>query len=162
VVRLMTRSNLVGCSTGSSPGLAPRIDKLNFNFIRGIAPIASIIVVPNVMEVHLSVPAKTVSEFIAYAKANPGKINMASAGNRSASHVAGELFKMMAGVDMVHVPYRGAGPALTDLLGGQVQVYFPPTIASIDYIRAGKLRALAVTTATRSEVLPDIPTVGEV
>jgi tripartite-type tricarboxylate transporter receptor subunit TctC len=114
------------------------------------------------MEVHLSVPAKTVAEFIAYAKANPGKINMASAGNGSASHVAGELFKMMAGVDMVHVPYRGAGPALTDLLGGQVQVYFPPTIASIDYIRAGKLRALAVTTATRSEVLPDIPTVGEV
>ena len=147
---------------GSSAAInATLYDKLNFNFIRDIAPIASIIVVPNVMEVHLSVPAKSVAEFIAYAKANPGKINMASAGNGSMSHVAGELFKMMAGVDMVHVPYRGGGTALTDLLGGQVQVYFPPIIASIDYIRAGKLRALAVTTATRSEALPEIPTVDE-
>ena len=116
---------------------------------------------PNVMVVNPSVPAKTVPEFIAYAKANPGKINMASAGNGTAPHVAGELFKMMTGVDMVHVPYRGAAPALTDLLGGQVQVMFAAMPASIEYIRAGKLRALAVTTATRSEALPDIPTVGE-
>ena len=136
-------------------------DKLNFNFIRDIAPVASIIRVPNVMVVNPSVPAKTVPEFIAYAKANPGKINMASAGIGSSPHVAGELFKMMAGVDMVHVPYRGAAPALTDLLGGQVQVMFATTAASIEYIRAGKLRALAVTTATRSEALPDIPTVGD-
>ena len=136
-------------------------DKLNFNFIRDIAPVASIIRVPIVMVVNPSVPAKTVPEFIAYAKANPGKINMASAGNGTAPHVAGELFKMMAGVDMVHVPYRGGGAALTDLLGGQVQVMFATTAASIEYIRAGKLRALAVTTATRSEALPDIPTVGE-
>ena len=113
------------------------------------------------MVVNPSVPAKTVPEFIAYAKANPGKLNMASAGNGTAPHVAGELFKMMAGVDMVHVPYRGAAPALTDLLGGQVQVYFATMPASIEHIRAGKLRALAVTTATRSEALPDIPTVAD-
>ena len=113
------------------------------------------------MVVNPSFPAKTVPEFIAYAKANPGKINMASGGNGTRTHVAGELFKMMTGVDMVHVPYRGAAPALTDLLGGQVQVMFSPIPPSIDYIRAGKLRALAVTTATRSEVLPDIPTVGD-
>jgi tripartite-type tricarboxylate transporter receptor subunit TctC len=136
-------------------------DKLNYNFISDIAPVSSIIRVPLAMEVNLSVPANTVAEFITYSKANPGKINMASAGNGSTSHVAGELFKMMAGVDMVHVPYRGGEPALTDLLGGQMQVYFPPMIASIDFIRAGKLRALAVTTATRSEALPDIPTVAE-
>ena len=117
--------------------------------------------VPYVMVVNPSVPAKTVPEFIAYAKANPGKINMASAGNGTPPHVAGELFKMMAGVNMVHVPYRGAAPALTDLLGGQVQVYLGSLPASIEYIRAGKLRALAVTTATRSEGLPDIPTVGD-
>ena len=113
------------------------------------------------MVVNPSVPAKTVPEFIAYAKANPGKINMASAGNGTHAHLSGELFKMMTGVDMVHVPYRGAAPALTDLLGGQVQVCFGTLLASIEYIRAGKLRALAVTTATRSEVLPDIPTVGD-
>ena len=136
-------------------------DKLNFNFIRDIAPVAGIIRVPNVMVVNPSVPAKTVPEFIAYAKANPGKINMASAGIGTAPHVSGELFKMMTGVDMVHVPYRGGAPALTDLLGGQVQVMFATMPASIEYIRAGKLRALAVTTATRSEALPDIPTVGE-
>ena len=136
-------------------------DKLNFNFIRDIAPVAGIIRVPNVMVVHPSVPAKTVPEFIAYAKANPGKINMASAGNGTTPHMAGELFKMMAGVDMVHVPYRGGAPALTDLLGGQVQVMFDAMPSSIEHIRAGKLRALAVTTATRSEALPDIPTVGE-
>ena len=116
---------------------------------------------PNVMVVNPSVPAKTVPEFIAYAKANPGKVNMASAGIGTSHHVSGELFKMMTGVDMVHVPYRGAAPALTDLLGGQVQVMFDVMASSIEYIRAGKLRALAVTTATRSEALPDIPTVGE-
>ena len=113
------------------------------------------------MKVNPSVPVKTVPEFIAYAKANPGKISFASAGNGSGSHMSGELFKMMTGVDMVHVPYRGGGPALTDLLGGQVQLMFPGTTASIAYIRAGKLHPLAVTTAMRSEVLPDIPTVGE-
>ena len=117
-------------------------DNLNFNFIRDIAPVASIIRVPFVMVVNPSFPAKTVPEFIAYAKANPGKVNMASAGNRTATHVAGELFKMMAGVNMVHVPYRGGGPRVTDLLGGQVQVYFSPMPASIEYIKAGKLRAI--------------------
>jgi tripartite-type tricarboxylate transporter receptor subunit TctC len=136
-------------------------DKLNFNVIRDIAAVAGIIRQPFVMVVNPSVPAKTVPEFIAYAKANPGKINLAAAGNGTGSHMAGELFKMMAGVNLVHVPYRGAGPALIDLLAGQVQVMFPTTVASIEYIRTGRLRALAVTTATRSEALPDIPTVGE-
>ena len=136
-------------------------EKLNFNFIRDILPVAGIMRTPNVMVVNSSVPAKSVPEFIAYAKANPGKISFASAGNGSGSHMSGELFKMMTGVDMVHVPYRGGGPALTDLLGGQVQLMFPGTTASIAYIRAGELRALAVTTAARAEVLPDIPTVGE-
>src|SRR5262245_22992675 len=136
-------------------------DKLSFNFIRDIAPVAGINREPYVIAVHPSVPAKSVPEFIAYAKANPGKVSMASAGIGTPGHVSGELFKMMAGVNMVHVPYRGAAPALTDLLAGQVQVYFTPTAASIEYIRAGKLRALAVTTATRSEALPDLPTVGE-
>ena len=136
-------------------------ERLNFNFIRDIAPVASIATNPLVMEVHPSVPAKTVPEFIAYAEANPGKINMASPGIGTTPHLAGELFKMRAGVDMVHVPYRGGGPALTDLLGGQVQVYFPGTVSSIEYIKTGRLRALAVTAATRSEALPDLPTVGE-
>jgi tripartite-type tricarboxylate transporter receptor subunit TctC len=136
-------------------------DKLNFHFIRDITPVAGIIRTALVLVVHPSFPAKTVSEFIAYAKASPGKISMASAGIGSGPHVAGELFKMMAGVNMVHVPYRGGGPALTDLLGGQVQVYFPTTVSSIGYIRAGRLRALAVTTATRSDALPDTPTVAE-
>jgi tripartite-type tricarboxylate transporter receptor subunit TctC len=136
-------------------------DKLNFNFLRDIAPVATVIHGPLVMVVNPSVPAKTVPEFIAYAKANPRKLNMASGGTGASTHVAGELFKMMAGVDMVHLPYRGAGPALADLLGGQVQVYFASTVASIGYIRAGRLRALAVTTATRSDALPGIPTVGE-
>jgi len=136
-------------------------DKLNFNFIRDIAPVAGVISAPNVMVVNPSVPAKTVPEFITYAKANPGKINMSSGGIGTAQHVAGELFKMMTGVDMVHVPYRSGGPALTDLLGGQMQVMFPNTSSSVEYIRAGKLRALAVTTATRSEALPEIPTVAE-
>ena len=136
-------------------------DKLNFNFMRDIAPVATISRTTFVMVVNSSIKAKTVPEFIAYAKANPGKINMASSGTGSPSHVSGELFKMMAGVDMVHVPYRGGAPALTDLLGGQVQAYFPPMSGSIEYIRAGRVRALAVSTATRSEALPNIPTVGE-
>jgi tripartite-type tricarboxylate transporter receptor subunit TctC len=136
-------------------------DKLNFNFIRDIAPVGAISRESNVMVVHPSVPARTVPEFIAYAKANPGKLNMASAGNGSAPHVYGELFKMMAGLNLVHVPYRGAGPALTDLLGGQVQVMFATISSSIEYIRVGKLRPLAVTATMRSEALPDIPTVGD-
>jgi tripartite-type tricarboxylate transporter receptor subunit TctC len=136
-------------------------DKLNFNFIADIAPVASISAGPNVMVLNPSFPAKTVPEFIAYAKANPGKVNFASSGNGTNLHLAGELFKTMTGVKMVHVPYRGAAPALTDLLGGQVQVMFPSIPASIEYIRDGKLRALAVTTAARSETLPDIPTVGD-
>ena len=136
-------------------------EKLNFNFIRDIAPIATIIRQPQVMLVNPSFPAKTVPEFIAYAKANPGKINMASAGNGTGPHVAGELFKMMTGVDMIHVPYRGGGPALTDLLAGRVQVMFLGPVGSIEYIRAGKLRALAVGTLARSEALPDVPTVNE-
>ena len=136
-------------------------EKLNFTFIGDIAPVAGIIRAANVMVVHPSVPAKTVPEFIAYAKANPGKLNMSSGGNGTSQHVAGELFKMMTGVDLVHVPYRGAAPALTDLLGGQAQVMFPGMPGSIEYIRAGQLRALAVTTETRSEALPDIPTVSD-
>ena len=136
-------------------------DKLNFNFIRDIAPVAGIMRNPLVMVVNPSVPAKTVAEFITYAKANPGKLNMGSAGNGSPQHMAGELFKMMAGVNMVHVPYRGSAAMLTDLLRGELHVAFDPMLSSIEHIRAGKLRALAVTTATRSEALPDIPTVGE-
>jgi tripartite-type tricarboxylate transporter receptor subunit TctC len=135
--------------------------KLNFNFIRDIAPVASVMRTSVVMEVHPSVPANTVPEFIAYAKANPGKIAMASAGNGTIQHVTGELFKMMSGIDLLHVPYRGAPPALTDLIGGRVQVMFDVLPSSIEYIRASKLRALAVTTAARSEMLPEIPTVGE-
>ena len=136
-------------------------DKLSFNFLHDIAPVAGIIRSPLVMVVHELVPAKTVPEFIAYAKANPGKLNMASPGTGSSLHLSGELFKVMTGVNLVHVPYRGAGPALADLIGGQVQVMFPGTVSSIDHIRAGRLRALAVTTATRSPVLPDIPPVGD-
>jgi tripartite-type tricarboxylate transporter receptor subunit TctC len=135
-------------------------DKVSFDFVRDIAPVASIARVANVLVVNLSVPAKTGPEFIAHAKANPGKINMASVGNGSTPHVTGELFKMMAGVDMVHVPYRSAGAALTDLITGQVQVYFATTASSIEHIRAGRLRALAVTSATRSDFLPDVPTVS--
>jgi tripartite-type tricarboxylate transporter receptor subunit TctC len=136
-------------------------ERLNFNFIRDITAVAGILRTPNVMVVNPSVPAKSVPEFIAYAKANPGKLNMASPGNGTSLHVVGELFKMMTGVNMVHVPYRGGGPALTDLLGGQVQVMFVTTVSSIGYIKADRLRALAVTTATRLDVLPDIPTVAE-
>ena len=136
-------------------------ENLNFQFIRDIAPIASIMRVPQVMEVNPSFPAKTVPDFIAYAKANPGKINMASAGNGSPTHLAGELFKMMTGVNIIHVPYRGSPPALTDLLAGQVQVMFDNVASSIEHIKAGRLRPLAVTASTRWEGLPDIPTVGD-
>jgi tripartite-type tricarboxylate transporter receptor subunit TctC len=136
-------------------------EKLNFDFIRGIAPVAGIIRVPMVILLHPSVPVRTVPELISYAKANPGTINMASAGNGSAPHMAGELFKMMAGVSMVHVPYRGQGPALSDLLGGQVQVLFATAPGTSDYIATGKLRALAVTSASRAELLPELPTVGD-
>jgi tripartite-type tricarboxylate transporter receptor subunit TctC len=134
---------------------------LNFNFISDIAPVASINRAPFVMEVNQTFPAKSVPEFIAHAKANPGKINMASAGTGTGLHVAGELFKMMTGVNMIHVPYRSAGPALADLIGGQVQVMFDAIPASIEHLRAGRLRALAVTSATRLEALPDIPAVGD-
>jgi tripartite-type tricarboxylate transporter receptor subunit TctC len=135
--------------------------KLNFNFLRDIALVAGMVRVANVMEVNPSVPARTVPEFIAYAKANPGKLSFGSGGNGSSLHVVGELFKMMAGIDMVHVPYRGGAPALNDLLGGQIQLMFDTVPQSIEYIRTGKLRALAVTTATRSQVLPDIPTMSD-
>jgi tripartite-type tricarboxylate transporter receptor subunit TctC len=136
-------------------------EKLNFNFIRDIAPVATIMRGPFVMVVNPSVPAETASQFIAYAKANPGKISFASVGNGTTPHVGSELFKMMTGIDMIHVPYRGGAPALTDLIAGQVQMSFVPTLGSIEYIRAGKLRALAVTTTMRSDLLPDLPTVSE-
>jgi tripartite-type tricarboxylate transporter receptor subunit TctC len=136
-------------------------ESLNFNFSRDIAPVGGIVSVPLVMLVNPSVPARTISEFITYAKANPGRINMASAGNGTAPHVAGELFKMMAGVDMIHVPYRGGGPALTDLLAGQVQVYFGNMVSSVEYIKAGTLRALAITTTTRWQALPDLPAMAD-
>jgi tripartite-type tricarboxylate transporter receptor subunit TctC len=135
--------------------------KLNFVFLRDIDPVAGVIRVPNVMEVHPSVPAKTVAEFIAYVKANPDKVNIASSGNGTSIHLSGELFKMMTGLKMTHVPYKGSAPMLTDLLGGQVQVTFDNLPSSIAHIKAGKLRALAVTTAKRSEELPDVPTVAE-
>jgi tripartite-type tricarboxylate transporter receptor subunit TctC len=136
-------------------------DRLNYNFLRDVAPVAGVIRVPNLMEVNPSLPPKSVPEFIAYAKANPGKVNYASGGNGTAQHLTGELFKMMTGVDMVHVPYRGAAPALTDLIGGQVQVMFGDMPSSIEHIRAGTLRPLAVTTTARSEALPDLPPVGD-
>ena len=136
-------------------------DNLNFNFIRDVAPVAGILRVPLVMVVNPSFTSSTVPDLIAYAKANPGRINMASAGSGSPGHLAGELFKMMAGINLIHVPYRGGAPALTDLLGGQVQVYFSVLPDSIEHIRADKLRALAVTAATRLDALPDVPTVGE-
>jgi tripartite-type tricarboxylate transporter receptor subunit TctC len=135
--------------------------KLNFNFIRDIAPVAGLTRVPNVMEVNPAVPAKTVQEFIDYAKANPGKINMASSGNGTSVHLSGEMFKMMTGLNLLHVPYRGSAPALTDLISGQVQLMFDNMPSSIEQIKAGKLRALAVTTAARSPELPDVPTVAE-
>src|SRR5262245_8322031 len=136
-------------------------DNLNFNFIRDIAPVAALIRVPNIMVVNPSVPAKSVPEFIAYAKANPGKLNVASSGIGTTLHIAGELFKMMTGINMVNVLYRGAGPARTDLLGGQVQVMFDPIPQVIEHVEAGRLRALGVTTVTRSEMLPTIPAINE-
>jgi tripartite-type tricarboxylate transporter receptor subunit TctC len=135
--------------------------KLNFNFIRDISPVAGLMRVPDLMAIHPSVPARTVPEFIAYAKANAGKITMASAGNGSSGHLAGELLKMMVGISLVHAPYRGNGPALTDLLGGQVELMFPTSPSVVEYVKSGRLRGLAVTTASRSETLPDVPTVSE-
>jgi tripartite-type tricarboxylate transporter receptor subunit TctC len=149
---LVTTSNMINASL---------YERLNYNFIRDIAPVAAIGRGTLVMEVNPAVPAQSVAQFIAYAKANPGRINMASGGNGTSTHVSGELFKMMAGVNMVHVPYRGVSQAITDLIGGQVQVMFDTTAASIGYIRAGQLRPLAVTTAVRSPALPGIPTVAE-
>src|SRR6476660_1140814 len=140
---------------------ATLFDELSFDFLRDIAPVASVFETPLVVEVNPSVPVRTIPEFITYAKRNPGKLNFATPGVGTPPHVAGELFKMMAGVDMLHVPYRGTGPMLTDLIGGQVQVAFDPLPASIEHIRAGKLRALAVTTASRSEALPGIPSASE-
>jgi tripartite-type tricarboxylate transporter receptor subunit TctC len=136
-------------------------EKLNFNFVRDIAPVSGIVRVAMVILLHPSFPPKTVPELIAYAKSNPGKVNMASAGTGSAPHMAGELFKTMTGVDLVHVPYRGQGPALTDLLGGQVQLLFATTPGTTEYVKTGKLRALAVTTAARSEMLPELPPVAD-
>src|SRR5215813_5485229 len=149
---------LVNPAHGINATLYP---KLSFNFIRDIAPVAGIMRVPNVMEVNPSIPAKSVAEFIAYAKANPGKINWASSGNGTSVHLSGELFKMMTGVEMTNIPYKGSAPALTDLIAGTVQVIFDNMPPSLPHIRAGKLRALAVTTATRSDALPDVPTVAE-
>jgi tripartite-type tricarboxylate transporter receptor subunit TctC len=149
---------LVGASSAINATL---YEKLNFNFLRDITPIAGIISIPFIMAVGPSFPAKTVSEFIAYAKGNPGKVNIASGGNGTAGHLSAELFKMMAAVNMVHVPYRGEAAALTDLLGGQVQVMFATMPASIEYIKAGKLRSLAVTSATRLDTLPNVATVGD-
>jgi tripartite-type tricarboxylate transporter receptor subunit TctC len=149
---------LVGAAAATSALL---YDKLNFNLMRDIAPVAAISREPHILAVNPSVPARTVPEFIAYAKGSPDKISMASGGIGTVGHLSGELFKMMTGVNLVHVPYRGLGPALTDLLGGQVQVTFASTAPSIEHVRAGKLRALAATSATRSEMLPDVPTVAE-
>jgi tripartite-type tricarboxylate transporter receptor subunit TctC len=161
VVRAPADGYTLLLTTVSNAVNATLYDKLNFNFIRDVAPVAGVVRVPNVMEVNPSFPAKTAPEFIAYAKANPNKLNFASGGNGTASHMQFELFKLMSGVSMVHVPYRGSAPALTDLLSGQIQLMFDPMPSSIGHIKAGKLRALAVTTATRSEVLPDVPAVGE-
>jgi len=148
-------------TTSAGPINAAIYDKLNFNFVRDIAPVASVSSTPLVVEVNSSVPVRTIPELISYAKSNPGKVNYATAGSGTSPHVAGELFKLMSGVDMLHVPYRGSAPALTDLISGQVQVMFDPATSSIEHIRTGKLRALAVTSAMRSEALPDTPTVGD-
>jgi tripartite-type tricarboxylate transporter receptor subunit TctC len=147
-----------GSNAAINPALFPN---LNFNYIRDVVPIGSIVRVPQLMQVHPGVPAQTVPEFIAYAKANPGKIAMGSGGNGSPAHVIGEYFKMTTGTDLTHVPYRGAAPAVTDLLGGQIQVAFTELATSLGHVKAGKLRALAVTTASRVEVLPDVPTLAE-
>jgi tripartite-type tricarboxylate transporter receptor subunit TctC len=161
VVRALPDGYTLLLVTAANAINATLYDKLSFVFLRDIAPVAGIIRVGLVVEVTPSLPVTTIPEFIAYAKANPGKINMASAGNGTGVHMAGELFKMMASVDIVHVPYRGEAPALTDLLAGQVQVMFGSETATIEHIKAGKLRALAVTTAMRSQLLPDLPTVAD-
>ena len=161
VVRASPDGYTLLLATNANAVNATLYERLNFNFIRDITPVGSISSVPSIMAVHPSLPVNTVQAFIAYAKANPGRVNMASEGSGAAGHIAGELFKKMTGIDLLHVPYRGAAPALTDLMGGQVQVMFPTMPASIQYVRIGKLRALAVTSATRSEALPDIPSVGE-
>jgi tripartite-type tricarboxylate transporter receptor subunit TctC len=161
VVRAPADGHTLLLITPSNAINATLYGKLSFDFIRDIAPVAGIIRVSNVVLVHPSVPARTIPEFIAYAKANPGRVNMASGGNGTSPHMAGELFKLATGVDLVHVPYRGAGAALPDLLGGQVQVMFGTMPSSIEYIRAGHVRALAVTTDARSDVLPDLPTVAD-
>jgi tripartite-type tricarboxylate transporter receptor subunit TctC len=148
--------------TGANAINATLYDKLNYNFVRDIAPVASVIRSPFVLEVYPAVPVKTVPELVAYSKANPGKINMASFGIGSGSHLSGEMFKMITGIEMLHVPYRGSAPMVIDLLSGQVQLAFDNLPASIEQIRAGKLRPLAVTTATRSEALPDVPALGEI
>ena len=148
--------------SGSNAAINPTLFKsLNFNFIRDTAPIASIVRVPQLMQVNPSVPAKSVPEFIAYAKANPGKVAMGSGGNGSPAHVIGEYFKLMTGTDLTHVPYRGAAPAVTDLIGGQIQVAFTELATSLGHVKSGSLRALAVTTAARIEALPDVPTLSE-
>jgi tripartite-type tricarboxylate transporter receptor subunit TctC len=161
VVRAPADGYTLLLATVSNAINATLYDRLNFNFIRDITPIASLVRGPGVMVVNPSFPAKTIPEFIAYAKANPGKINMGSAGPGSTPHLYGELFNMMAGIDMVHVPYRSQPQVLTDLIGGRLQVTFDPIVNSIGHIKAGRLRALAVTTTNRSELLPDIPAIGE-
>jgi tripartite-type tricarboxylate transporter receptor subunit TctC len=161
VVRSAPDGHTLLAVTPSNTVNASLYETLSFNFVRDIAPVAGVLSTPSVMVVHTAIPAKSVPEFIDYARANPGKINMASAGNGSTPHVTGELFKMRAGIDLVHVPYRGGAPALTDLVAGQVQVYFGATSGTIEYVRTGKLRALAVTTTARADVLPDVPTLSE-
>ena len=161
VVRAPPDGYMLLLSTVPNAVNATLYEKLNFNFVRDTTPVAGIIRVPMVILVNPSVPAKTLAELIAYARTNPGKVNMASAGYGSAPHMAGELFNMMAGIKMVHVPYRGQGPAVADLLGGQVQVLFATTPGTTDYVATGKLRALAVTTASRAAVLPDVPPAGD-
>jgi tripartite-type tricarboxylate transporter receptor subunit TctC len=149
---------LVSIANATQPALS---GKLNYNFLADIVPVSGIVRIPNTLVVHPSVPANTTAEFVTYAQAHPGKINMASAGNGSAPHLAGELFKVATGVDLMHIPYRGATPAMTDLLAGQVQIMFASTASAVQHVRAGKLRALAVTSRTRWEGLPDVPTVSE-
>jgi tripartite-type tricarboxylate transporter receptor subunit TctC len=161
VVRAPADGNTLLLVTASNAINATLYDKFGFNFMRDIAPVAGIIRYPLVMQVNPSFPAKTVPEFISHAKSNPGKVSYGSGGVGTSIHVASELFKMMAGIDMIHVPYRGGAPAMTDLMGGQIQVVFNPVPESMEHIKAGKLRPLAVTSATRSEALPDVPTVGD-